>query len=344
MTTNFLLLVLALLPDPSLAVSNAETTPGDPAAIREEITGLEGRLAEIAGGMKTLKAKDYDALTDQERADLMNLAWDYDQVARRIEWRHQAISGGRGLASERHPAANRAVEHLNGTCPFVTEALTSAAGVREDGIRWKDNGMLELKDSITATVTANSQSFSVRADGLGFPKKGPNFRTNVRLQLGDQGKLSKLRIEQANFAARWYKEIEFDWQGDSCELDRVNVGSPDIAGRQGISYDRGVCKALEGKGLLDEKKIGECTDFNDAVGTAMEKAMRDWGDNKVFALFVNDPMGATRLKPWKKKDHVSVNAQIARDCIFHLKKAAAANPAAEAVSDGPQTEKVAPAQ
>lgn len=313
---------------------------------------FEESLAAIDAEMKALKDKYPDRLEMPAgvEAELAELAHQYDQLERKLQYRRHAalVKPGRGLASDtqpRRPAAGTAVEHVNGTCPFVSDSLSRAGNLREGGIRWKENGRLEIKDSIPATSDGRKQVLTLRGQNLPFRSPGSNERNFVHLSFADDGKLQKLEVEQKNQLARWSQTIEFDWKGNECRLERVMVTSPNLhlsGTSRGVSFDRGICQALEAKGLLDEKKIGECTDFNDSIGATIERATRDWKDGQHFTLYVTDPNGATRLKAWTKKAHLSVNASIARDCAFHL-KGGRANPVPPAHEDADPVTPVIPA-
>lgn len=341
----------------ALAISPLADVPRDAeahVADQADTRYFEESLAAIEAEMKTLKEKYPDRMDMPAgvETELSELAYQYDQIERKLQFRRHAMAvrTGRGLASDsqpRRPAAGAAVEHLNGTCPFVTDTLSRAGNLRDGGIRWKENGRLEIKDSIPSTTTGNSQALTLRGQNLPFRLPGgTNERNIVKLAFSDDGKIRQLEVQQLNQLARWSQTMEYDWNGDQCQLDRVIVTSPQLhlsGTSKGVSFDRGICQALDAKGLLDEKKIGECSDFNDSIGATMEKAMRDWKEGQHFTLFVTDPSGATRLQAWNRKSHLSVNASIARDCAFHLQGGRKPNPVPPAHLDADPATPVIPA-
>lgn len=225
-------------------------------------------------------------------------------------------------AQERRPAAGTAYEHSNGSCPFVADTLAFAPGAT-----WRQDGKLKFANKKTVSSEsseANAQNFMIRGHGVPFasPENGGAL-TRVRLEYSEDGKLSRLELGEHKQIRRqrseWKQAMDYSWNGDECSVKRVTVEAPELAGRTGVSYDRELCRAIENKGLLDDKKIDECADFNDRIGAEIEKASKDFGPGKSFALFTTDPSGRTSLREWQKKDHLSVNSAIARDCAFNLK-------------------------
>lgn len=290
-----------------------------------EIAHYETHLAAIDTEMRALKEKypSGESVPAAVENELLELAHQYDLVERRLQHRrwNRASEATRGLASDsqpRRPAAGTAVEHLNGTCAFVADVISKAADLREGGIRWKENGQLDVNDSVPSASDDRTQTFTVNGSGLSL-RRITKARTTVRLSFNSEGRLQKLFLEDKGITSRRTQTIDYEWQGDRCAVDRVSMTAPELQGKDGVAYDRGLCRALESKGLLEEKKIAECSDYNDNIGAVMEKAASGFGDKKVFALFTTDPSGKTSLQPWTKKAHLSVNAAIARDCVFHLK-------------------------
>lgn len=334
-------IILSLLLLPLSSFSSAPASAASPAsaafdhenpsAVRAEIERLKASLSDLDTRMNELKDR-YPAragMPEVERELLDQWARMHDHESRRLSYRKLEASRlektQRSLASvknARRPAAEKAMEHLNGTCPFVNDTLIRAAGLREGGVRWKENGRLDLKSSIPAITDNQSQNFVLVGDGFAFGRGNKKVRTHVRLEFGEEGKLAKLKIEQDSAGAKWSQHMTYDWKGPQCEVERVSVSSPELGGKEGVSYDREICRALDSKGLLDQAKIDECTDFSDGIGNTIEKVSRNWSPSKTFALFTTDPGGRTRLQPWTRKAHLSVNASIARDCVFNLRSGA----------------------
>jgi len=230
--------------------------------------------------------------------------------------------------SERRPAAGIAYEHSNGSCPFVADSLAFAPGAT-----WHADGKLIFTNKKTVSSESNegvSQNLLIRGHGVPFASPGNRGAlTRVRLDYTEDGKLARLELSEnkqvRKQTSEWKQSMEYSWAGDECSVKRVTVESPELNGRTGVSYDSELCRAIESKGLLDDKKIDECIDYNDRLGTEIEKAAKTLdGAGKTFALFTTNPLGKTSLREWQKKDHLSVNAAIARDCAFHLKKTARA--------------------
>jgi hypothetical protein len=254
-----------------------------------------------------------------------------------------ALSPGANAASNRRPAAGNASEHINSTCPFATDSLAFSPGAT-----WRADGKARFNKKYvkSESFSANSQTAILKARGVPFaaPGKDANI-TQVRLEYSNDGKLSLLELEDSrslrmygkpasgnrSLQPEWRQTMEYTWNGDDCSVKRVSVNAPELAGKTGVSFDQDLCRAFESKGLLDEKKIDECVDYNDRMGKEIEKATKEYGDQKAFALFTTDPSGRTSIRAWQKKDHLSVNASIARDCAYHLKKGQrASNPGSSA--------------
>jgi hypothetical protein len=312
MTTKLILLTfLASCIHPALASAKA-----DVAQLQKELMAQIKRVDEVEAPVKEFNRlhPDPKKWTQAEQRRSAELEQDLNQAQFDLVGLEKELNLALD-SSERRPAAGQAYEHPNGGCAYAADNLAFAKGAR-----WRADGKLSFdkegrKAVVSETFEANAQTLVVKGHGVLFaPAKGDNERTTVRLEFTDEGKLARLSLEE-NIWKRHKQHVDYTWSDDRCSVKQVTVEAPELAGKTGVSYDRELCRAMAGKGLLGGK-IDQCIEFNDRVSAEIEKAAKDYGDKKAFALFTTDATGRTTLKEWKKKDHLSVNAAIARDCAY----------------------------